>query len=421
MPRRSNVMPGAACGACGQPLVSERDALPWCESCEWNLDAFDRRSRAPGWRWIDRLTFGWALRRSTRDFALWARAGVHRPRRTTWLALQAVSAVLLAGWALLLFTGIRLVLTEVDGWLMIGVLCLVLAYGLRPRFGHLDDELPVATRERLPALHELVDRVSAAVGTAPPDVIALTYDMNAGTAEIGLFRRRRVMLLGLPLWAVLPAQQRVALLGHEMGHFVNGDQRRAYLVAPAMTLVARLIEVLRPSYASMALAGPGGLIIRACTGATSWLVSLLEFAMHVAAARGGHQAEYLADRIAARVAGDTAAQDLADGMVVLSEVLEPLGRSARMGAGPAVWLSSAEHVREQAAPRRNRLRQLSVREEASLFASHPPSGLRARMLESHRADPPRAALVELTAEQNARIDAELASRFEELRQAVSAR
>ncbi|MEU8007622.1 M48 family metallopeptidase [Catellatospora sp. NPDC049111] len=421
MRKRPSLAPGAPCGACGQPLVSERDALPWCESCEWNLDAFDRQRRGPGARWIDRLTFRWALRRSARDFAVWARDGVHRPRRATWLALQAVSAALLAGWALLLFTGVRLVFTQADGWLMVGVLCLALAYGLRPRFGRIDDELPVATRERYPALHELIDRVAAAVGTAPPDVVALTYDMNAGTAEIGLFRRRRVMLLGLPMWAVLPAQQRVALLGHEMGHFVNGDQRRAYLVAPAMTLVTRLIEVLRPSYASMALAGPGGLIIRVFTGALSWAVGLLEFAMHVAAARGGHQAEYLADRISARVAGDVAARDLADGMVVLHEVLEPLGRSARMGAGPSVWLSSAEHVREQAAPRRTRLRQLSVREEASLFASHPPSGLRARLLEAHQSFPPRSALVELPAEQNARIDAELASRFEELRQAVSAR
>ncbi|MFC7248049.1 hypothetical protein ACFQO7_36760 [Catellatospora aurea] len=42
-------------------------------------------------------------------------------------------------------------------------------------------------------------------------------------------------------------------------------------------------------------------------------------------------------------------------------------------------------------------------------------------LEAHQSEPPRAAVVELTAEQNARIDAELASRFEELRQAVSAR
>ncbi|MER7332095.1 MULTISPECIES: hypothetical protein [unclassified Micromonospora] len=52
------------------------------------------------------------------------------------------------------------------------------------------------------------------------------------------------------------------------------------------------------------------------------------------------------------------------------------------------------------------LRQLSVRDEVSLFSSHPPVGLRRRrMLESR---PAHEAAVVLTEDRMARIDAELA-------------
>ncbi|GAB4053281.1 hypothetical protein GCM10028775_38140 [Catellatospora paridis] len=156
--------------------------MPWCESCEWNLDVFDPRRRGPGWRWIDRLTFDWALRRSMRDFAVWARDGVHRPRRATWLALQAVSAALLAGWALLLFTGVRLVLTEVNGWLMIGVLCLALSYGLRPRFRGAGTAGPVGPDGRGPGGVAVERRAPTGAGRTAARTAAPAVGARGGLA-----------------------------------------------------------------------------------------------------------------------------------------------------------------------------------------------------------------------------------------------
>ena len=59
-----------------------------------------------------------------------------------------------------------------------------------------------------------------------------------------------------------------------------------------------------------------------------------------------------------------------------------------------------------------RLRQLSVREETSLFASHPPCGLRHRMVDSR---PRVGAAVQLTESRRERIDAELATHYERAR------
>jgi hypothetical protein len=52
-----------------------------------------------------------------------------------------------------------------------------------------------------------------------------------------------------------------------------------------------------------------------------------------------------------------------------------------------------------------------------MFASHPPSGLRARLLENR---PARTATVTLDQADNARIDAELRSRYDALRRHLAA-
>lgn len=62
-------------------------------------------------------------------------------------------------------------------------------------------------------------------------------------------------------------------------------------------------------------------------------------------------------------------------------------------------------------------RQLSIRDDVSLFAAHPPVGLRARMLASWPAQP---AAVILTEAESARIDEELAKRVERVRRDIAA-
>ena len=63
-------------------------------------------------------------------------------------------------------------------------------------------------------------------------------------------------------------------------------------------------------------------------------------------------------------------------------------------------------------------RQLSRRDEASLLASHPPTGLRAALL-ARRAELPAA--VTLTETQAASIDAELAKQRDRARRDLAAR
>ncbi|WP_328822533.1 M48 family metalloprotease [Micromonospora rubida] len=102
--------------------------------------------------------------------------------------------------------------------------------------------------------------------------------LNAYATAVGP-RRRRVLCLGLPLWGSLPAQERVALLGHELGHFVNGDPRRS-LLTPAFTMLGAAADLLRP----VRTVSGGGLLEQAGEAigwAFGWVLSRLLFGVHL--------------------------------------------------------------------------------------------------------------------------------------------
>lgn len=293
------------------------------------------------------------------------------------------------------------------------VVALCLAVALRPRFGRVDPHLEVLSRDRAPALFGLVDEVAAAVGAPAPHIVAVSADFNAYATAVGL-RRRRVLCLGLPLWGALNPQERVALLGHELGHFVNGDVRRGLPTQPALTTLGTAADLIRPveSYAaneSHVVILVGHLMAKPVQWVLSRLLLGLQLLLLWVGLRDSQRAEYLADEMAAAAAGSAATIGLAEALLAAGSVLTVVHREARAEQGPARWREAANEARTSAAERLPLLRQLSVRDDASLFASHPPVGLRVRMVEARQWRTPAVVLTEHRCEQ---IDAELAGDYQ---------
>lgn len=303
--------------------------------------------------------------------------GRSEPRRPRWSAAHAAALVVLAGFAGLVAVGVWLCVSDFPGvGLAVGVVVLAAAYHVRPRFGNLPDGVTMLMSDEAPELRALVARVAARLGTRAPDLICLSEAYAADAFHVGP-TRRRVLVLGLPLWLSLSAQQRVALLGHELGHFVNGDPRRGVLI--------------RPVYGALR--------------AGRWPLAPLRLAFAVLVQRSGQRAEYYADALAARVGGSRAAIELIDLAVLGDAVMTLLTRDARAGVPVSAWPTTAStalhHAAEQLAVRRER----AFRREVSLDAGHPPSGRRARLIEAR---PPLAAELVLEVAANDAIDAELA-------------
>jgi hypothetical protein len=240
---------------------------------------------------------------------------------------------------------------------------------LRPRLGRLPRGAAVVDRARAPRLYGLIDRVAAEAGTRGVDVIVLDGVTNASVSEYGP-RRRRMLRLGLPLWHTLTPQQRVALLGHELGHYANGDHRHGLVVGTALNTLGTWLDVLRPNsghrrdlthtLANWLIAVPWFVVL--C------LIRLLDhFTL-----RASQRAEYRADAIAARVGSTEAAAELFDRLLVLPSVDQELRRQAILartrnrGSDPkaveaGLWSRLADHARTVTDHEWERLRRVSVR------------------------------------------------------------
>jgi heat shock protein HtpX len=408
-----------SCPSCGSGLVTERDAAPWCPACEWNLALFEPKRHALfGWHRLDRAVDQFAHRVTRGQFK--ALAG--RPvGRSGWDAAQivtvSISLLLYAAVAAMAAGGVVLIASDFPSLTIVpGVALVLLAVALRPRFGRLDPDATTISPQQAPTLFRLIDSVAEAIGAPRPHTVVLDERFNAWAGAVGL-RRRRVLGLGLPLWGVLPTQQRVALLGHELGHFVNGDIRRHMLVQPAYTTIGRLSELLRAGGGGQGADGTfmglltlvSHLIAVAVLGALRRIALCVQLVVTAVASRGVQRAEYLADEMAATVAGTKAAAEAQDTLLALSAMAIVVRSVARGRDGASAWQRAADEARTALAPRIPALRQLSIRDETSLFASHPPRGLRARMIESRPQQPPR---IELAENDSARIDAELARYYE---------
>ncbi|HEX2357105.1 MAG TPA: M48 family metallopeptidase [Micromonosporaceae bacterium] len=357
-----------------------------------------------------------AYRLTRRQFGELARRDLGRPGVTAArVTVFAMSVLLLVAVLGLAAAGVWLITYDFPAFTILpGAVLVLSAIVIRPRFGRLSPLLETVSRAEAPTLHALLDRVAFASGAPPPHVVAVDKGFNAYAWAVGL-RRRRVLCIGLGLWATLPPQQRVALLGHELGHFANGDVRRGLLTQPAYTTLAAVAGLLSPTPQAPTAFDLGGLATTAAQ-LFQWVLSRVLLTAHVAllavGLRDTQRAEYLADDMAATAAGSDAVAGLLDCLLMVEQIKVVVSTSARNGAVGPAWVGPAQRARDNLADRLPLLRQLSVRDDVSLFASHPPAGLRARMVEARGSRPPA---VSLTEGESAAIDAEMTRQYERAR------
>ncbi|QKW19385.1 M48 family metalloprotease [Kitasatospora sp. NA04385] len=421
------------CPGCGAPQSADPRFPAWCPSCEWNLlpprpsaDGLPPRARRRAERALRRAEERRreVRARSERVFRLVEEGGSELRHGASVgafllaglvhlvsLAVLALGVGLLAGW-------------PVASWpaRVLGAVVLAVAFVLRPRLGR-PERSGVLSRQDAPALYELVDRVAAELGAPAVDSIAVTSAFNASFGTYGL-RRHRQLAIGLPLWTVLTRQQRVALLGHEIGHCVNGDARRGVWTGSAVGALAGWHGLTRPSrrnasHANLAVALASA-AVNLVLGAVHLGVRALTELMHRLHLRSGQAAEHRADLMAARLTSPQDAQGMLRALSSAPTLEAALtrqrtlpragGRAARAAAAanpaPDLWEALAEAVRSVPPTEVERRMRLSEREGSASDPSHPPTYLRLRLLAS--APPADRPPLVLDAGRAAAIEAELA-------------
>jgi Zn-dependent protease with chaperone function len=399
-----------ACPNCGATLPVVQPYITWCDGCGWNIAA---PVRPPPTGRFERLYEDAGRRSGERMERELARGDNLEPRLTLTKAFAyAIAAAVHVVTLALLVGGVVLVaLFPTKIFAIVGaVLAISLALLVRPRLGKAPKE-NLVPRSEAPTLFRLVDRVAQAMGTKTADLLVVDEEYNASWGIYGL-RRTRVLHLGLPLLSALEAQERVALIAHEIAHAKNGDASRGLFVGSACRGLAQWYLVLAPHRARSAYGGIADTrLAEHVANGLLWVLSrpplwLFRLEVHLLL-QDSRRAEYLADAIAAREAGSAAIVGVHEKLLLQGSFQQIVRRYAHPSTHPedgdlfAAVLPTLAAVPER---ERERRRRVALLEASSLGSTHPPTGQRIRLLEQR---PILAAQVVLSNADSDAIDREL--------------
>jgi hypothetical protein len=116
---------------------------------------------------------------------------------------------------------------------------------------------------------------------------------------------------------------------------------------------------------------------RLISGLLSWLSFTIHAVINIAGARDDRRAEQQADLLAVRAAGRAATLGFFDATAAFPLFRGAVSGATRKGYAMTEWRTRIAQNRERNSTARTAvLRQLTIRTEASVFSSHPSTGLR---------------------------------------------
>jgi Zn-dependent protease with chaperone function len=333
-----------------------------------------------------------------------------RPRLTPAKTVALVLAAMVHATTLLLLAGgLALIVTVHAVWSIVaGLLLILVAWATRPRLGTPPDR--VEARGAVPAVYEALDRIAAAAAATRVNGIALTAAFNAGIGRAG-WRRRTYMWIGVPLIEVMSPQERLAVLAHEVGHEVNGDPQRTGFIGSAISTVVAWHNLLVPG-GPRRRGGPmhvAEVIVDAVLGVVAGAIRWFLRGMTHLVWHESQRAEYLADDIAARIAGSEATAS-AFAKFSLAPTYREAVQAAALERSPAGVPAAPGLFRDFRAQALARFAAgggaSAVRPSESTFrldATHPPTNFRIAFVLSRN----HPGTMTLTEEDSGKIDHEL--------------
>ncbi|GAA4713784.1 M48 family metallopeptidase [Nocardioides conyzicola] len=302
-----------------------------------------------------------------------------------------VVAALVAGGAVLIVLG--------DNWVQraIGFIPLapvVLLVRRRPQ-----DDIERVDPAAAPEFSALVDEVAAVLGTPAPTFIGINHDNNAYAARTGV--RSRSLVIGAPMWAAYTPAARIALLGHELGHFSHRDVVHGRYVGHAVQVLWAWVYFLTPD-GLVSTEGRSPVFATIVTAPFRLpLLGYLALMSKVNAAASRHS-ELRADIASAQVAGTAAAVESLE-IDLLGDLVDvAANRAAVDPARPHLGVEIRKRIAALSSDTRRAARV--DKETSRVDRTHPPTVDRLRLVESLL---PVQPAIEMDDRRMAAIDAEL--------------
>lgn len=164
-------------------------------------------------------------------------------------------------------------------------------WAIVPRPDRFQPPGPRLDERQCPELFRMIREVAAATGQEEPADVYLVNEVNAWVTHRGGimgFGSRRVMGIGLPLMQGVSQQELKAIIAHEFGHYSSGDVSLGPWIYKTRAAIVRAVQSLEAGWLSIPFQLYGTMFIK-LTHAVS------------------RQQEFVADAVAAKVAGAAAA------------------------------------------------------------------------------------------------------------------
>jgi Zn-dependent protease with chaperone function len=377
------------CEACGTKVPVQDLVRTWCDACGWNLsDPSPRRNRID--RTIDALGALHGARILNQVIASPERKLRPGLRVSTAVAF-ALSLAIMAANLLLAVGGLYLVIVGWPNLMFVagGIILMLMGWFLRPRLGTVPADC--LARSAFPNLFSMVDGIAGQLEIGPIEHVRVDDQFNASMAQVGL-ARTPVLTIGLPLWASLTGQERVALVAHELAHGVNRDPARSTVIGWGLTALDRWMYLLDP-----ASENPHSLpeilihvVMRRLRRAASASRSLLTQLLYLDSQR----AEYLSDHLAAKVAGPVATTKLLGKLGLGGNLEAGAERAYHIGDTDGRTVIDAFRAFVETVPEREmeRVRRADVMDNVRTDTSHPPTASRITFIKSRRFELPMVIL-----------------------------
>ena len=270
-----------------------------------------------------------------------------------------------------------------------GLVCAGLAWVLRPRVLEMPQD--IVPQEHMPTLYRMTSEIARKLDAPPVDAIVVDEEFNAAFGRAG-WRGRKVLYVGLPLLAILDDQEKLALIGHELAHSVNGDPRRGFFVGTAVASLVEWYAILHPGDVFDTHGEPLGFLMipfNVVMLGLAKIVWLAAYALSQFLWRNSQRAEYLADYLATQVSGTGSMMSMLRKLHLgrtFTLVVQNIGLSRRQQS-----LFDELRQRVQTVPPREleRIRRVEQLELSRLDVSHPPTAYRVAFLEAHGVEQPQ--------------------------------
>lgn len=336
---------------------------------------------------------------------------VHRSATASRLITIGLACLVNGLTVALLVLGVALLLGPTLGYIILGILCLLITIPLRPRLGRAPRR--VLDRTQAASLYRLADDIADKLGARPIHAIVLVSDFQADAVRLGLLRRR-YLFLGAPLIGVLSPLERVALLGHELGPAHASDPRNTPFVGTAIRSLDTWSALTAPAGSAEQLPGAyprrfrrfgdggyfGALVVNVFMFIPSMLSRGMSRLMMRSVWSDTQRSIYLSDDQAALIAGTEAALGMLDGLRFAALYGQLLDEAEGSGTTVGLFESFEAQVTKSRAPTQG----APVKTKTSAIGAIPTLEWRERFLRS-RSHPVVKAL---GYDESAQIDSELA-------------